>query len=62
MARALSLRIRVSGEFMAHELMRRVLRDIVEAARQEPYAFSGEEAALLATACLEVVDDLEAGS
>ena len=57
--KALTLRLRCSGEFMAHELMRFTLNEIVRRHEEDRFGFSGEEAAELASAALEKANELE---
>jgi len=62
MARAPVLRIRVDREYLEYVAMKQALECIVEAHRQEPWTFTGEDAAELAADVLAFVrgedDDL----
>lgn len=52
--------VTVTGDFLAHELMRFALKEIVRKHTEDPYGFSGGDASDLAAMALSKADDLEA--
>lgn len=58
MASAHHLCLRIDGEYLAYQVMRTVLQDIVQAATERPWEFTGEEAGERAAWALEAADTL----
>jgi len=54
------LSITVTGDFLAHELMRFALSEIVRKQAEDPYGFSGEDASTIAGLGLARAKELEA--
>lgn len=57
-----TLTITVSGDFIAHEVMRFGLKEIVRLREENPFEYSAEDAADLAQAVLDSVEELEDGA
>lgn len=55
----LKLSLSLSGEILAHELMRFALNEIERMRSEDPFGFTGEDAAELARAALAEVERLE---
>lgn len=53
------LTVCVAGDYLAYELMRFTLREIVRAHREDPFAVSAADAAEISEACLTKVEELE---
>lgn len=57
-----NLTITLTGDFIAHEIMRFGLKEIVRMRAEDPFAYSAEEAADLAQLVLDKVEELEDGA
>jgi len=53
------LRLRVDGEYLAHEVMRRALQDVIALEQQDPFCATMRTAAEGARKALQVAAELE---
>lgn len=60
-ANTATLTVTVTGDFIAHELMRFGLKEIVRMRADDPFAYSAEDAAELAQVVLDKVEEFEDG-
>ena len=58
----LTMTVTVTGDFIAHEVMRFGLKEIVRLREEDPFAYSAEDAADLAQVVLDKVEELEDGT
>ena len=56
-----TLTVTVTGDFIAHEIMRFALKEIVRLRDEDPFAYNAEDAADLARSVLDKVEELEDG-
>ena len=62
MAMMPKLTVSVTGDYLAHEIMRFALKEIVRKQQEDPFGFSGVDAVDIAEMCLEKVEEFEDGS
>lgn len=61
-ANTATLTVTVTGDYIAHEVMRFALKEIVRLRTEDPFAYSAEDAADLAQVVLDKVEELEDGA